>query len=273
MTALLSIVETSGNTGEQITFWVCATIAVVGALGMLLSHRAVHSALFIAATMISLAVLYVALEAPFLGMTQVIVYTGAVMMLFLFVLMIVGVDSSDSLVETIKGQRVAAIVFALGFAGLLLTGIGAATFGSPVGLDVANTVDGGNVQGIAHLVFGRYVLAFEVTSALLITAALGAMVLAHRERHTPRATQRQQAEERVRSGSPQNLPGPGVYARHNAVGTPGLLPDGTPTDRSVPETLRGVSALVGVDHEDAARVNALAAGGSVIPASDEETES
>jgi NADH-quinone oxidoreductase subunit J len=240
---------------------------------MLLSHRAVHSALFIAATMISLAVLYVALEAPFLGMTQVIVYTGAVMMLFLFVLMIVGVDSSDSLVETIKGQRVAAVVFALGFAGLLLTGIGAATFGSPVGLDVANTVDGGNVQGIAHLVFGRYVLAFEVTSALLITAALGAMVLAHRERHTPRATQRQRAEERVRSGSPQNLPGPGVYARHNAVGTPGLLPDGTPTDRSVPETLRGVSALVGVDHEDAARVNALAAGGSVIPASDEETES
>ena len=106
MSPLLSLVETTGNAGETIVFWVCAAIAVVGALGMLLSHKAVHSALFIAATMISLAVLYVSLSAPFLGMTQVVVYTGAVMMLFLFVLMIVGVDSSDSLVETIRGQRV-----------------------------------------------------------------------------------------------------------------------------------------------------------------------
>jgi NADH-quinone oxidoreductase subunit J len=272
VSALLAVVETTGNTGETVVFWACAIVAVVGALGMLLSHKAVHSALFIAATMISLAVLYVALSAPFLGMVQVVVYTGAVMMLFLFVLMIVGVDSSDSLVETIKGQRVAAVVFALGFAGLLIAGIGSATY-EVTGLDQANSVDGGNVQGIAHLIFGRYVLAFEVTSALLITAALGAMVLAHRERHTPRPTQRTLAEERVRSGSPQNLPGPGVYARHNAVGTPAMLPDGTPTDRSVPRPLRGVSAVVGIDSEDTARVNTLAAGGSVIPATDEETES
>ncbi len=273
MTALLALVETTGNTGETIVFWVCAIIAVVGALGMLLSPKAVHSALFIASTMISLAVLYVSLSAPFLGMTQIVVYTGAVMMLFLFVLMIVGVDSSDSLIETIKGQRVLSIVFALGFAGLLIAGIGSATF-SVQGVDVANTVDGGNVQGIAHLIFGRYVLAFEVTSALLITAALGAMVLAHRERHTPRLTQRQLSEARVRGGSPQNLPGPGVYARHNAVGTPALLPDGTPTDRSVPETLRGVSAAVGVDHEDTARVIALAAGGHAVgPTTDEGGES
>jgi NADH-quinone oxidoreductase subunit J len=239
---------------------------------MLLSHRAVHSALFIASTMISLAVLYVSQSAPFLGMTQVVVYTGAVMMLFLFVLMIVGVDSSDSLVETIKGQRIAAVVVALAFAGLLIAGIGSAAY-TVVGLDKPNTVDGGNVQGIAHLIFGRYVFAFEATSALLITAALGAMVLAHRERHTPRATQRQLSEERVLSGHAQNLPGPGVYARHNAVGTPAMLPDGTPTDRSVPEPLRGVSAVVGIDSDDTASVNALAAGGSVIPTADEETES
>ena len=272
MSTLLAAVETSSSTGESVVFWVCAIIAVVGALGMLLSHKAVHSALFIASTMISLAVLYVAQSAPFLGMTQVVVYTGAVMMLFLFVLMIVGVDSSDSLVETIKGQRVAAVVAALAFAGLLVAGIGSATW-SVVGLDKANTIDGGNVQGIAHLIFGRYVFAFEVTSALLITAALGAMVLAHRERHTPRATQRQMSEERVRSGHAQNLPGPGVYARHNAVGTPGLLPDGTPTDISVPAPLRGVSAVVGVDREDAARVIALTSGLAVGPSDDEETES
>ena len=93
------------NTGEQVTFWVCATLAVIGAGGTVLSRKAVHSALFIALTMINLAVLYVAQDAPFLGMVQVIVYTGAVMMLFVFVLMVVGVDASDSLVETLKGQR------------------------------------------------------------------------------------------------------------------------------------------------------------------------
>jgi NADH-quinone oxidoreductase subunit J len=271
MSTLFAVVETSGNVGETIVFWVCAFIAVAGALGMVLSHRAVHSALFIAATMMALAVLYVALSAPFLGMAQVVVYTGAVMMLFLFVLMIVGVDSSDSLVETIKGQRLAAVVLGLAFAALLVAAVGSATY-QVQGLDAANTVDGGNVQGLAHLIFGRYVLAFEVTSALLITAALGAMVLAHRERHTPRPSQREQSEARVRSGYPQNLPGPGVYARHNAVGTPALLPDGTPTDLSVPEPLRGVSAVVGVDHEDTARVIALAAGRAVGPA-DEDTES
>jgi NADH-quinone oxidoreductase subunit J len=272
MSALLAAVETSGNTGEQIVFWVCAVFAVGGALGMLMSRRAVHSALFLATTMIALAVLYVSQQAPFLGMTQVVVYTGAVMMLFLFVLMIVGVDSADSLVETLKGQRAAAIVLGIGFAAMLLLGIGQAVL-VPVGLDEANAVDGGNVQGIARLIFGRYVLAFEVTSALLITAALGAMVLAHRERVKPRPTQRELSEEKVFSGHPQNLPGPGVYARHNAVGTPALLPDGTPTDRSVPEPLRGVSARVGVDHEDTQRVSALAAGEAVVPTTDEEDES
>ena len=267
MNSLLAATE--ANTGETLVFWVCAVVAVGGALGMLFSKRAVHSALFIASTMISLAVLYVALSAPFLGMAQVVVYTGAVMMLFLFVLMIVGVDSSDSLVETIKGQRIAAVVVSLAFAALLCAGIGSAAY-TAVGLDKANSVDGGNVQGIAKLIFGRYFLAFEVTSALLIVAALGAMMLAHRERHTARVTQRALSEQRVLAGTPQNLPGPGVYARHNAVGTPGLLPDGTPTDRSVPEPLRGVSATVGVDHEDTARVAALAAGHAVMPDVEQE---
>ena len=271
MTDLLSAVDSAGSLGEQLTFWVCAFFAVLGAVGMLVSRRAVHSALFIATTMIALAVLYVAQEAPFLGMVQIIVYTGAVMMLFLFVLMIVGVDSADSLVETIRGQRAAAVAFGVGFAGLLVLGIGQATL-EPVGLEAVNAADGGNVQGIARLIFGRYVLAFEVTSALLITAALGAMVLAHRERITPRKSQRDLSEDRVRSGSPQNLPGPGVYARHNAVGTPALLPDGTPTDRSVPEPLRGVSARVGVDHVDTQRITTLAAGNAVAPGATEEDE-
>jgi NADH-quinone oxidoreductase subunit J len=228
------------NTGETITFWICAALAVLGALGMVLSRKAVHSALFIALTMINLAVLYVAQDALFLGMVQVIVYTGAVMMLFVFVLMVVGVDASDSLVETIKGQRFLAGVAFVGFLGLLLAGVVSAFDGTSVaGLDAANSEHGGNVQGIGVLIFTRYLLAFEVTSALLITAAVGAMVLTHRERVVPRKTQPQMSVERFAPGRhPVNKPAPGVYARNNAVDMPALLPDGSIAEESVPGPMR-----------------------------------
>ena len=110
---------------------------------------------------------------------QIIVYTGAILMLFLFVLMLVGVDITESLVETIKGQRTLAIVAGLGFGALLVFAVGNAIVGPNIGLRADNAEYGGNVQGIAALIFGRYVFAFEATSALLITAAVGAMVLAH----------------------------------------------------------------------------------------------
>lgn len=228
------------NTGETVVFWICATLAVIGALGTVASRRAVHSALFIAMTMINLAVLYVAQDAPFLGMVQVIVYTGAVMMLFVFVLMVVGVDASDSIVETIRGQRALAVLAFLGFLGLLLPGVVGSLDGTAVaGLEAANAQNDGNVQGIGALIFGRYVVAFEVTSALLITAALGAMVLTHRERVRPRASQREQSLARFVSGEhPGNKPNPGVYARNNAVDMPAMLPDGSTAEQSVPSPLR-----------------------------------
>jgi NADH-quinone oxidoreductase subunit J len=229
------------NTGETVNFWVCATLAVIGALGMVMARKAVHSALFIAMTMISLAVLYVAQDALFLGMVQIIVYTGAVMMLFVFVLMVVGVDASDSLVETLKAQRLLAAIAFLGFLGLLLSGVMHALEGTKVvGLDAANTEHGGNVQGIGVLLFTRYLLAFEVTSALLITAAVGAMVLTHRERITPRKSQAQRSVERFAAdaGHPGNKPTPGVYARNNAVDMPALLPDGSIAEESIPTPLR-----------------------------------
>jgi NADH-quinone oxidoreductase subunit J len=229
----------SAGTGETVAFWILAPIAVLASVGMLFSKKAVHSALCLALTMICLALFYIAQDAPFLGIVQVVVYTGAVMMLFLFVLMLVGVDSSDSLVETLRGQRLAAAAATIGFAVLLLGGLGALTVDS-VGLEEANAE--GNIEGIANVLFSDYVFAFEVTSALLITAALGAMVLTHRERQEPRLTQREQSEARFRPGAhPTPLPAPGVYARHNAVDTPGLLPDGTPSDITVPRilTLRG----------------------------------
>jgi NADH-quinone oxidoreductase subunit J len=225
---------TSG--GEAVLFWVLAPISVLGALGLVFARKAVHAALGTALVMIILGVFYIAQNADFLGIVQIFVYTGAVMMLFLFVLMLVGVDSSDSLVETIKGQKVAGFLLALGLGGVLIAAIGSVTFASPIGLTGANA--DGNVSGMANLIFGKYVWVFEVTSALLITAALGAMVLAHRERLTPRPTQREWSERRFREGKyVAGLPAPGVFARRNAVGTPALLPGGAPSELSVSRVL------------------------------------
>ncbi len=253
---------TDVNTGEVVVFWVCAILSVAGALGMVLSRKAVHSALWIALTMVSLAVLYVANSAPFLGMVQVIVYTGAVMMLFLFVLMVVGVDASDSLIETIKGQRLPAVLLSLGLGILLVWGIGSGLVDSTaVGLDAANEVDGGNVEGIANLIFTRYLLVFELTSALLITAAMGAMVLAHRDRWKDLTSQRELSIDRFRRGGhPGNLPNPGVFARHNAVDTPALLPDGGTSDLSVPEPVRARGDERPIDHVDVDEVRQITEG-------------
>ena len=109
MNANHPMVLASGMAAEtqSLTFWILAVVAVAAALAMVLARRAVHCALLLAVVMLSLAVLYALLGAPFLAFVQVIVYTGAVLMLFLFVLMIVGVHSRDSLVETIRGQRLA----------------------------------------------------------------------------------------------------------------------------------------------------------------------
>jgi NADH-quinone oxidoreductase subunit J len=224
------------STTEAVLFWVCAVVAVVGAIGVVAASKAVYSAMFLAMTMIVLAVLYIAQDALFLGVVQIVVYTGAVMMLFLFVVMLIGVDSKESLVETIRGQRIAAIVAGVAFGILLIAGIGNVSVLGFTGLAQANA--GGNVQGLAALIFTRYLWAFELTSALLITAALGAMVLAHRERFDRRKTQRELASERFRPGGhPTTLPNPGVYARHNAVDTPARLPDGSEAALSVSASL------------------------------------
>jgi NADH-quinone oxidoreductase subunit J len=222
-------------------FWVLAPIMVACALGMVSVRKAVHSALLLAVVMICLAVLYAVQDAPFLFAVQIIVYTGAVLMLFLFVLMLVGVDSADSLVETLRGQRAAAIGVGIVFAVLLVAGITQTTIGAVVGLDKANA--DGNVPGLAQLLFSNYVFAFEVTSALLITAALGAMVLAHRERLAPKPTQRDVVRRRMidyaeRGVHPGALPSPGSFARHNSVDTPALLPDGSPSELSISRVMR-----------------------------------
>jgi len=211
-------------------------------------------------------VLYALQGAPFLAFVQVIVYTGAVLMLFLFVLMIVGVTSRDSLVETIRGQRLAAAVVGIGLLVLLALTIGHAAIGpaAPAGANYST----GNLQGIARLIFTTYVFPFEVTSALLITAALGAMVLAHRERTGPKPSQRLLSRRRVASGRPAPLPGPGTYARHNAVDMPALLPDGSQSPLSVSPVISGRQELdtreLSADRLAAARARAPA-----LPASED----
>jgi NADH-quinone oxidoreductase subunit J len=249
------------------TFWILAPIMVAAALGILFVRKAVHAALLLAVVMISLAILYAVLEAPFLFAVQIIVYTGAILMLFLFVLMLVGVDASDSVVETIRGQRVLAMLGGLALGLVLVIGLGQISLGTAVGLDEANA--GGNVQALANLLFSRYVFGFEVTSALLITAAVGAMVLAHRERLTPKSTQPVQAAQRVQDYAEKGthlgpLPSPGVYARHNAVDTPALLPDGTAAPSSVSRVLtaRGVVRSAPALAEDIEELNRQVGGAS-----------
>jgi NADH-quinone oxidoreductase subunit J len=219
----------------KVMFWILAVLAVSAALAMVIVRQAVHCALMLAVVMLSLAVMYAMQGAPFLAFVQVIVYTGAVLMLFLFVVMLIGITSADSLKETIKGQRLWAGLAGAAFVVLLVVGIGHAAIGTAAPVTSAQNTD--NLTGLAKLIFTTYVFPFEVTSALLITAALGAMVLAHRERTSPKPTQRDVARRKIQSGQVAPEPPPGVYALHNAVDMPAMLPDGSTTDRSVSDAI------------------------------------
>ncbi|MFF8591508.1 NADH-quinone oxidoreductase subunit J [Streptomyces sp. NPDC015220] len=254
MTAQLAAYTTS--TGEAFQFWVLGTVAVIGALCTVFMKKTVHSALCLAGTMIVLAVFYLANGAYFLGIVQIVVYTGAIMMLFLFVVMLIGVTAADSLKETIKGQRWLALACGLGFGILLFAGIANASLKDFAGTGRANA--SGNVEGLASLIFTKYVYAFELTGALLITATIGAMVLTHRERTERARTQRELSEQRVREGKHlPPLPAPGVYARHNAVDIAGLLPDGTPSELTVSSTLRERGQIRDVSAEALGELKAL----------------
>lgn len=243
--------------GEAITFWIMGALALLGALGMVFARNAVHSALCLAGTMLSLAVLYMIQNAPFLGFVQIIVYTGAVMMLFLFVLMLVGRDSSDSVVEVLRGQRLTAMLLGLGFAVVLVGAIGGALFTAPsVGLSAADA-SSGNVTGIGALIFTKYLFAFELTSALLITAALGAMVLAFAQtKGRNKRGQRATVEARLRGEHDRisPLPGPGVFATGNSVAVPALLPDGS----IAPESISSIIDATPVEPFDAPQPDAKA---------------
>jgi NADH-quinone oxidoreductase subunit J len=237
---LLAVSSTHVGTGEAWVFWIMGTVAVIGALGMVLARNAIHSALFLVLTMLSLGVFYIIQAGPFIGLVQIIVYTGAIMMLFLFVLMLVGRDASDSVIETLRGQRVAAVLLGAGLAILLGTGVyRALEHRASVNLDSKGAGGSTNVNGLANLIFSKYIFAFEATSALLIVAALGAMVLAHVQRRKgEKLSQPEQMRARFAPGNyPAPRPGPGVFATSDSIATPARLPDGTAAQRSISEIL------------------------------------
>src|SRR5579863_6455940 len=235
MTHVLAAGTNTDVIARESIFWILAVASVGAALSIILVRRAVHCALMLAVVMLCLATMYAMQGAPFLAFVQIIVYTGAVLMLFLFVLMLIGISSADSIVETIKGQRLAAGMAAIGLLVLLALGIGHAAIGPAAPSTAANSTN--NLTGIAQLIFTTYVFPFEVTGALLITAAVGAMVLAHRERTSPKPSQRDLAARRVATGHMAPDPPPGVYALHDAADRPALLPDGSTSELSVSSAL------------------------------------
>ena len=168
---------------EKVVFIVAAIGSVLSAVWMVFGENTVHSALALVANFFTLAVFYVLLEAHFLAAVQIIVYAGAIMVLFLFVIMLLGVDRRDSLRETIRFQVPFAFLFGAGLLGLLIYTIRAAFSKVPFnGLQQANA--SGNTQGLGRLLFTHYLFPFEVTSLLLIVAAIGAMVIGKRRAQT-----------------------------------------------------------------------------------------
>ncbi|BBH17860.1 NADH:ubiquinone oxidoreductase subunit J [Nocardioides baekrokdamisoli] len=214
-------------------FWFLAPVIVVAALGVLFAKRAVHAALLLAIVMIGLAMLYAALDAPFLFAVQIVVYTGAILMLFLFVIMLVGVDVADDVREQIGGHRVLTVVCGGALAVTLVSVVGQASLGTVRGFAPGTA----GIAQLADLLFKPYVIAFEATSALLITATIGAMVLAHKERLVPKPGQPDLARRRLAAYAVTGTglgqaPTPGTYATGNSVDLPALLPDGS---RTIPE--------------------------------------
>jgi NADH-quinone oxidoreductase subunit J len=192
---------------DNVVFWVFAPLSVATAVGMIVVRNAVHAALFLVVNFFTIAVMYLLLDAPFLFAVQIVVYAGAIMVLFLFVIMLLGVDRGEDPTERLFGQRTTAVILAIAVVAELGTairaGVGFATR-APEGFD-------GNPSALADVLFRDYFFPFEVTSVLLIVAAVAAMVLALRR--TKAITQREVAAhagddlEAYAMAPPGGLPG------------------------------------------------------------------
>src|SRR5919202_2205812 len=164
---------------EYVVFGITALVSIACAIAMLTSTNAVHSALFLVLNFSAVAVLYLLLQAPFLAMIQITVYAGAIMVLFLFVIMLLGAERGQEERDAIRWQRPVAIVL-----GLLLLGEAGFVFFSTgtTAVPRATTTEIGSPLAIAQALFTTYLLPFEITSVLLLVALLGAVVLTLKSR-------------------------------------------------------------------------------------------
>jgi NADH-quinone oxidoreductase subunit J len=232
---LAQTVAQDASFGEAVFFWILAPIALGGAIGLVLARSAIHAALMLAVTMMCLAVFYIMQAAPFLGFVQIMVYTGAIMMLFLFVLMLFGRDSKDSMFETLRGQRFFAVCLGIGLAVLLSSGLARAVSGLAVAPEPAGGAQS-NVEAIAEALFSTYLFPFEVMSGVLTVAAVGALMFAHVAKKGGHRGQKEHSRERFAPGVyPGPKPGPGVFANSDSTATPALRPDGSIEPASLSE--------------------------------------
>lgn len=261
-----------GSTGEAILFWCVATVMVVCALGVLFFRKAAYAAICMVGVMLGLAVLYVAQGAPFLGAVQVVVYTGAIMMLFLFVIMMIGIGASDEYQRQRRGHIVAACLGGLGLAVILVGVIGHTQVGEAVGLGGEDPYSDEPITALATTLFQDHWFSMELSGALLITAAIGAMLLTHTDRLGPKVNQHSTARAKMRAFKESGrrigqLPAPGVYATSNAVDVPAIAGDTLgPVEESVPRVLRvrGLDRSIGQVEPDVAEALQLMRSGDPV---------
>ena len=231
-----------GSTGEIILFACTAIVMVACALGVLFFKKAAHSVICMVGVMLGLAVLYIANSAPFLGVAQIVVYTGAIMMLFLFVIMLIGIGTSDDYARQSRGVIVAAVLGGLGLIVIVTTAI-----------LKADPYSNQPVTDLAITLFQEHWLSMELAGGLLITAAVGAMLLTHSDRLGPKVNQEQTARNKMRAFAEKGtrigqLPAPGVYAQSNAADVPAVSGETLgPVEESVPRVLRvrGLTRTIG----------------------------
>lgn len=228
--------------GEIILFVILTVVMLTAAIyGLLITRHAVHSAASMIIVMVGLAFMYTMLEAPFMGVVQVAVYTGAILMMFLFVLMMIGVDSSENPKDTLWGQRILAGVAAVGTLIVIAGAVLATTQHPAEGLKEAN--GDSNPSAVAVGIFGSHLITMELAGALLVVAALGAMILTHRESLRRPATQEEIVEGKMQAYAeygrhPGQKPTTGVYAESNSAANPALSAEGKFLDEAVPRMLR-----------------------------------
>lgn len=171
---------------EAIVFWILAPISIAAAVAMVVARNAVHAALFLIVNFFTISVFFLLLGSPFLFVVQITVYAGAIMVLFLFVIMLLGVDRRESLIEKLKGQRIMAVGITIGVAVEIVTALRLGHVLSAAPAETfAKANAGGNVAALSKVLFNGYFLPFEATSVLLIVAAVGALVLTRPRAVTP----------------------------------------------------------------------------------------